>query len=36
MAAYYYSRGLWSAARINALAAAGKLTQEEADEIKNG
>lgn len=36
MAAYYYSRGLWSAARIDALAAAGKLTQAETDEIKHG
>lgn len=33
MAKDYYARGLWSAERIKALVAAGKLTQAQADEI---
>lgn len=32
-AAYYYARGLWSAARIAALVAAGRLTAADAEEI---
>lgn len=34
LAKTYYPR-LWSAERINALVAAGKLTQQQADEIVN-
>lgn len=33
MAENYYASGLWSAGRIMALVAAGKLTQTQADEI---
>lgn len=35
MAAYYYPR-LWDKARIEALVAAGRLTQEQGEEIVKG
>lgn len=36
MAKSYYVRGLWSAERIKALVAAGRLTQAQAEEIMSG